>query len=105
MASAASAPNENQASVKKKEDGFFGKRIRFFFHVIGWVIFALALSVLLEWVGIFFSWWKQPGALHSEAILTKELRNVHGITSTTIAQNFCFQLIFLKRSIVILHDD
>ncbi len=73
MASAASAPNENQTSVKKKEDGFFGKRIRFFFDVIGWVIFALALSVLLEWVGIFFSWWKQPGALHSEAILTKEL--------------------------------
>ena len=72
MAEAASAPNDNQSS-KKKEDGFIGKRIRFLFDVIAWVFFALALSVLLEWVGIFLSWWDQPGALHSEVILSKEL--------------------------------
>lgn len=96
MAEATSASNNNQSTLKKKEDGFIGKRVRFLFDVVLWVIFALALSVLLEWVGIFLSWWDQPGALHSEAILSKELGWLHQDFATVLGSPAATSLRFSR---------
>jgi len=71
MASSAAAPVENRAPVI--EDGFIGKRVRFFLDVVSWIFLALLISIIIEWLGIFFAWWEHSGALHSDEMLIKEL--------------------------------
>ncbi|BBP46316.1 integrating conjugative element membrane protein [Thiosulfatimonas sediminis] len=34
---------------------------------------SLLFSVVIEWLGIFFEWWDQPGAQHAKSILAKEI--------------------------------
>ncbi len=69
---------------KKSTESFIVRRIRFFVDVVGWVLMALFLSVLIEWVGIFFGLWDQPGVLHSEYVLKKELSWLNSDFSTVL---------------------
>ena len=62
-----------QVVDKKSNEGFLTRRVRFVIDVIAWIAMALVLSILIEWLGIFFGWWQQPGSFHSETILQKEL--------------------------------
>jgi len=62
-----------QVVDKKSNEGFLTRRVRFVVDVVAWIAMALVLSILIEWLGIFFGWWQQPGSFHSETILQKEL--------------------------------
>ena len=64
---------ESRIRDKKDSEGFIARRIRFFFDVLFWIATALFISILIEWLGIFLSWWPQPGELHSSVVLQKEL--------------------------------
>ncbi|MBE0469920.1 MAG: TIGR03747 family integrating conjugative element membrane protein [Methyloprofundus sp.] len=37
------------------------------------IIGSVVLSIVIEWMGIFFEWWEQPGAEHAKMMLEKEL--------------------------------
>lgn len=55
------------------EDGFIGKRIRFVFVLLFWIIGTLFINIIIECIGIAFSWWDQPGSLHANTMLVTEL--------------------------------
>lgn len=76
--------SDNPDIDKKDREGFITRRIRFAFDVIGWIFMALVLSVLIEWIGIFFGLWQQSGSLHSEYVLQKELSWLNKDFSTVL---------------------
>ena len=48
--------------------------------IVGWL-----LSILLEWTGMVFGWWDQPGAGHSEQLLRTELAWLNQDFTTPLA--------------------
>lgn len=40
--------------------------------ILVWALFAAVISVIIEWVCIFFNVWSQPGAQHSQHMLDTE---------------------------------
>ncbi len=80
----ASTSSDTNLVNKKDTEGFIARRIRFIFEVIFWVATALLISILIEWVGIFFSWWPQPDEFHSAAVLKKELSWINQDFSTVL---------------------
>jgi integrating conjugative element membrane protein (TIGR03747 family) len=67
-----SAPPANSPPVVK-EDGFIGKRVKFILDVFVWMLIALAISILIEWIGMTFGWWEQKGSQHAKYMLNTEL--------------------------------
>ncbi len=80
----ASSPSDTHVIDKKDKEGFIARRIRFFFDVVFWIAGALFISILIEWIGIFFGLWEQPGVLHSIAVLQKELSWINRDFSTVL---------------------
>ena len=66
----------NKANNEKQ--GVISRTVGLIFLLISTYIGSLVLSILLEWVGIFFDWWDQPGILHSKISLETELHWLNG---------------------------
>ena len=61
-------PRQQAAS----QSGIFARIFHLCVKIIIWLIFSLAFSIFIEWVGLYF-WWAEEGALHSLNMLNSEL--------------------------------
>lgn len=43
------------------------------FQILGIVIVSLFTSILIEWAGMYWDWWDQPGAAHAKQIMEAEI--------------------------------
>lgn len=80
----ASNATDTHIGDKRDNEGFITRRIRFFFDVVFWIATALLISILIEWIGIFLSWWPQPDEFHSATVLKKELSWINQDFSTVL---------------------
>ncbi len=69
----ASAANTKNLKDKDKREGLIFDSIRFLLDVCIWILITLAISILIEWIGMTFGWWEERGAQHANAMLNKEL--------------------------------
>lgn len=58
--------------VQAKPKGFIGKTINLPFAILGLLLVSLLLSIILEWIGIFF-FWREEGWHHSQMMFNTEL--------------------------------
>ncbi|RBW47278.1 TIGR03747 family integrating conjugative element membrane protein [Psychromonas sp. B3M02] len=56
----------------RKKPGLVGNSITLLVNILFWIFFSLIFSVIIEWVGIYFSWWNN-GPQHSKIMLSEEL--------------------------------
>ncbi|AHF01398.1 hypothetical protein THIAE_06115 [Thiomicrospira aerophila AL3] len=60
-------------AAQQEKVSFFGAIVGLFFGMIGAIIGALFLSIIFEWVGMFFNWWTLPGSEHAKMMLDREI--------------------------------
>lgn len=86
--------SRSEMAVKKKTA--VGLAVSQFFEIIGWLLLALVMSIIMEWVGMSF-FWDDLGVEHSRSMIAKELsyvndesrlRYVGGQTPATVARKF-----------------
>lgn len=58
---------------KRKEPGLLGKGVGSLIAFVAWMIMALLVSILVEWVGITW-FWPEQGAQHSRDMVVNEYR-------------------------------
>ncbi len=51
--------------------------MRRFFHLIGWLLLSLLLSIMLEWIGLVW-WWPDEGLQHSVDMYAAEIEYLSG---------------------------
>lgn len=56
----------------KRAPGLLGNTIGGLMQILGWVMFSLMLSILIEWIGIA-TLWKEQGSAHAEKSLQSDL--------------------------------
>jgi len=66
------AEQSESRDVRTKPKGFIGKTLALLFKSTGILILSLILSILIEWVGLFF-FWPDEGTEHSRKMLEVEL--------------------------------
>lgn len=66
------AVKDNHDTNKKKQ-GFITKSIALGFGLIGAYFGSLFMAIVIEWSGIYFEWWSQPGAEHARLAVEREL--------------------------------
>lgn len=60
-----------EGGYQRKEPGFIGKGFSLIFSVIYWLVISLAVSILIEWVGLTF-FWREEGGEHSRKVLEQD---------------------------------
>lgn len=66
------ASRENQ-DVNKKKQGLATKSIGFAVGLVGAYFGSLFMAIVIEWSGIYFEWWTQPGAENARLAVEREL--------------------------------
>ena len=61
----------NRAS--KKRTGLVGTLLKLPFTLLWILILSIFCSVLIEWVGIYFDWFTQPGSEHARQTMISEM--------------------------------
>ncbi|MCC5902701.1 MAG: TIGR03747 family integrating conjugative element membrane protein [Halomonas sp.] len=59
--------------VQEKRGGVFSKTLGIPFQLLAILFVSLVCSILIEWVGIYFQWWTQPGAEHARVTMEREM--------------------------------
>lgn len=57
----------------QKRAGLFSRSIGIPMQLVGILLLSLLCSVLIEWAGIYWSWWEQPGAMHARETMEREM--------------------------------
>lgn len=65
--------NKDRELPKRKEPGLLGKGVGSLIAFVAWMIMALLVSILVEWVGITW-FWPEQGAQHSRDMVVNEYR-------------------------------
>ncbi|WP_061289981.1 TIGR03747 family integrating conjugative element membrane protein [Azotobacter vinelandii] len=60
-------------TVEKKQTGLVGFLLALPFRLVVVLLVSIVLSILLEWLGIYFQWWELPGSRHAETVMRIEL--------------------------------
>lgn len=60
-------------NTNKKKQSFITKSIALGFGLIGAYFGSLFMAIVIEWSGIYFEWWSQPGAEHARLAVEREL--------------------------------
>jgi hypothetical protein len=62
----------------------------YLFGILSTLFLSIVISIIIEWIGIFFNYWDLPGHLHAKDIFTKELSWVLGdsLSSMQSVANF-----------------
>ena len=86
--------NRSELAVKKKTA--FNIAVTQVMEIFGWLLLALSMSIVMEWIGMSFIW-NEQGVEHSRSMIIKELSYVNdetklpyvgGQTPATVARNF-----------------
>lgn len=64
---------DSTRSAQKKRGGLFSKTLGIPFQLLAILLVSLFCSILIEWVGIYFQWWSQPGAEHARVTMEQEM--------------------------------
>ena len=62
------------STARKPRRGFFSFIFALPFQILGVVVLSLFTSVLIEWAGMYWNWWSQPGAEHAKSTMEAEMR-------------------------------
>lgn len=65
--------NDSAKKAHEKRGGLFSKTLGIPFQLLAILLVSLLCSVLIEWVGIYFEWWSQPGAEHARMTMEREM--------------------------------
>ncbi|WP_193092066.1 TIGR03747 family integrating conjugative element membrane protein [Halomonas colorata] len=64
---------DSARSTQEKRGGLFSKTLGIPFQLLAILLVSLFCSILIEWVGIYFQWWSQPGAEHARVTMEREM--------------------------------
>ncbi|MGJ8518361.1 TIGR03747 family integrating conjugative element membrane protein [Carnimonas bestiolae] len=70
MASSSDAPARR---AEHKSLGLLGFLLKLPFTVAWIVIVSILTSIVVEWIGIYFGWWSQPGSEHARQTMISEM--------------------------------
>lgn len=59
--------------AEKKRTGLVGTLIKLPFTLLWILILSILTSIIIEWVGIYFGWFSQPGSEHARLTMMSEL--------------------------------
>lgn len=65
--------SEAGRNVQEKRGGLFSRALGIPFQLLAILVVSLFCSILIEWVGIYFNWWAQPGAEHARLTMEREM--------------------------------
>ncbi len=57
----------------ERRGGLFSRSIGIPMQLVGILLVSLLCSILIEWVGIYWQWWDQPGAEHARMTMEREM--------------------------------
>ncbi|WP_111414517.1 TIGR03747 family integrating conjugative element membrane protein [Billgrantia lactosivorans] len=57
----------------ERRGGLFSRSIGIPMQLVGILLVSLLCSILIEWAGIFWEWWAQPGAEHARMTMEREM--------------------------------
>ena len=66
--------SEGSAATRKPRKGFFTFLFGLPFQIAAVIVVSLLTSVLIEWAGMYWKWWSEPGAQHAKLLMEAELR-------------------------------
>lgn len=64
----------------QSKKGLFGSTVEMFFKMFGLLIFSLFVSIIIEWVGMYF-YYPDAGYRHAEMLMQKEMSYLQGSAS------------------------
>lgn len=64
---------DSARSAQTKRGGLFSKTLGIPFQLLAILLVSLFCSILIEWAGIYFEWWSQPGAEHARVTMEREM--------------------------------
>lgn len=65
--------NDTVKKTHEKRGGLFSKTLGIPFQLLAILLVSLLCSILIEWIGIYFEWWSQPGAEHARMTMEREM--------------------------------
>lgn len=65
--------SDTSSKANEEKQSLIVRSVGLFFLLISMYMGSLLLSIVVEWLGIFFEWWSLPGHLHSKQSLDVEL--------------------------------
>ena len=63
---------------KKRSNNKFLQFIEWIVTVFGILVISIIISIIIEWLGIAFDWWQEPGYHHAKTMFETELNWVLG---------------------------
>ncbi|WP_249978022.1 TIGR03747 family integrating conjugative element membrane protein [Vreelandella olivaria] len=65
--------NDTAKKTHEKRGGLFSKTLGIPFQLLAILLVSLLCSIVIEWIGIYFEWWSQPGAEHARMTMEREM--------------------------------
>lgn len=96
--------------AEKKRSGLIGELIKLPFTLIWIVLLSIVCSIVIEWVGITFTWFSQPGSEHARQTMLAEMGYLDSqftrsllvsspVEFATWIVDTCYQWVFIKTGI------
>ena len=59
--------------TQQRRAGLFSRSLGIPMRLLGILLVSLLCSIVIEWAGIYWQWWEQPGAEHARATMMREM--------------------------------
>lgn len=96
--------------AESKRSGLIGTLLKLPFVLLGIIAISILCSVSIEWLGIYFGWFSQPGSEHARQTMMSEMGYLDSqftqsllvsspVEFATMIVNTCYQWLFVKSGI------
>ncbi|WP_417329729.1 TIGR03747 family integrating conjugative element membrane protein [Halomonas cupida] len=96
--------------AESKRSGAIGTLFKLPFTLLGILVISIICSVLIEWVGIYFGWFSEPGSEHARQTMVSEMGYLDSqftrsllvsspVEFATWIVSTCYQWLFVKSGI------
>ncbi|WP_105903636.1 DUF4400 domain-containing protein [Vibrio gangliei] len=75
--------NTQRGDSHEHSTGLIKPVINYIMSLCGLLFGALMVSILIEWIGIFFGWWNEPYEYHSKAVASEYIQLINDDLSAT----------------------